>query len=57
MHSLPSLTNFETFEAWRADAARCLPAALDIVRSHGLPHADPHIFSTGTISWSDSTTG
>lgn len=48
MHSLPSLSDFETFEAWRADPSQCLPAALDIARSHGLPHADPHVFSTGT---------
>lgn len=48
MHSLPSLPDFETFEAWRADPSQCLPAALDIARSHGLPHADPHVFSTGT---------
>jgi len=48
MHSLPSLSNFETFQAWRADASQCLPVALDIARSHGLPHADPQIFSTGT---------
>lgn len=48
MHSLPSLSNFEAFQAWRADASQCLSAALDIARSHGLPHADPQIFSTGT---------
>jgi hygromycin-B 7''-O-kinase len=48
MHSLPSLSDFETFQAWRADASQCLPAALDIARSHGLPHADPQVFSTGT---------
>jgi hygromycin-B 7''-O-kinase len=48
MHSLPSLTNPETFQAWRADPSRCLPAALDIARSHGLPHADPQVFATGT---------
>jgi len=48
MHSLPSLSNFETFEAWRADASQCLPVALDIARSHGLPHAEAHVFSTGT---------
>jgi hygromycin-B 7''-O-kinase len=47
-HSLPSLSNFEAFQGWRADASRCLPAVLDIARCHGLPHADPHIFSTGT---------
>jgi len=48
MHSLPSLSNFEAFQAWRADVSQCLPAALDIARSHGLPHAHPHLFSTGT---------
>ncbi|MDO9060973.1 MAG: aminoglycoside 3'-phosphotransferase/choline kinase family protein, partial [Bradyrhizobium sp.] len=48
MHSLPALTDFETFEAWRADPSRCLPAALDIARSHGLPHAGAHVFATGT---------
>jgi hygromycin-B 7''-O-kinase len=48
MHSLPRVENIETFQAWRADVSRCLPAALDIARSHGLPHADPHLFSTGT---------
>jgi hygromycin-B 7''-O-kinase len=48
MHSLPGVPDFETFQAWRADASQCLPVALDIARSHGLPHADPQIFSTGT---------
>jgi len=48
MHSLPSLSNFGAFQAWRADESRCLPAALDIARSHGLPHADPQLFATGT---------
>jgi hygromycin-B 7''-O-kinase len=48
MHSLPSVENIEAFKAWRADASRCLPAALDIARSHGLPHGDPHLFATGT---------
>src|SRR5882672_8321911 len=48
MHSLPRLSNFEAFQAWRADASQCLRAALDIARSHGLPHADPQLFSTGT---------
>ena len=38
----------EAFGAWRADPSRCLPAAMDIARSHGLPDADPHLFSTGT---------
>ncbi|MDO9295372.1 phosphotransferase [Bradyrhizobium sp.] len=48
MHALPSLTTSETFQAWRADAAQWLSAALDIARSHGLPHADAHVFATGT---------
>jgi hygromycin-B 7''-O-kinase len=48
MHALPSLATAETFQAWRADAALCLPAALDIARRHGLPHADAHVFATGT---------
>jgi hygromycin-B 7''-O-kinase len=48
MHALPSPSDFETFQAWRADASQCLPVALDIARSHGLPHADPQVFSTGT---------
>jgi hygromycin-B 7''-O-kinase len=48
MHSLPSVDTIEAFTAWRADASRCLPAALDIARSHGLPHGDPHLFATGT---------
>jgi hygromycin-B 7''-O-kinase len=47
-HSLPRLANIEAFRAWRADASQCLPAALDIARSHGLPHGAPHLFSTGT---------
>jgi hygromycin-B 7''-O-kinase len=48
MHSLPGLQDFETFQAWRADASQCLPVALDIARSHGLPHADPQVLATGT---------
>ncbi|MDP3691365.1 phosphotransferase, partial [Bradyrhizobium sp.] len=48
MHALPDLPNDETFQAWRADASQCLTAALDIARSHGLPHADAHVFATGT---------
>jgi hygromycin-B 7''-O-kinase len=27
---------------------QCLPVTLDIARGHGLPHADPQLFSTGT---------
>ncbi len=48
MHALPSEQNIAAFQAWRADRSQCLAAALDIARSHGLPHADPHLFSTGT---------
>jgi len=48
MHSLPSLETIEAFRAWRAEASQCLPAALDIARRHGLPHGNPHLFSTGT---------
>src|SRR6266704_1142599 len=48
MHSLPSPSNFEALQAWRADASQCLSAALDIAHCHGLRPATPHIFSTGT---------
>jgi hygromycin-B 7''-O-kinase len=48
MHSLPGATTIEAFHAWRADSSRCLPAALDIARSHGLPHGKPYLFPTGT---------
>ena len=48
LHSLPAVQDIAAFQAWRADRSQCLAAALDIARSHGLPHADPHLFSTGT---------
>jgi hypothetical protein len=48
MPSMPRVTIWTHSSAWRADPSRCLAAALDIARSHGLPHADPHLFSTGT---------
>jgi hygromycin-B 7''-O-kinase len=48
MHSLPTLSDFEAFRAWRANPSQWLPAALDIARSEGLPHADPQPFLTGT---------
>jgi hygromycin-B 7''-O-kinase len=48
MHSLPRVKDFEAFRAWRADPSRCLPAARDIARSHGLPHGDAQLFPTGT---------
>lgn len=46
--SLPAFANVESFGAFRADPARWLPIAHDIVRSHGLACAAPHIFATGT---------
>jgi hygromycin-B 7''-O-kinase len=48
MHALPSVKNIEAYHAWRADTAQCLPAALDIARSHRLPHGEALLFSTGT---------
>jgi hygromycin-B 7''-O-kinase len=48
LHSLPAVQDIAAFQAWRADTSQCLAAALDIARSHGLHHADPHLFSTGT---------
>ena len=48
LHSLPAVQDIAAFQAWRADTSQCLAAALDIARDHGLPHADPHLFSTGT---------
>lgn len=46
--SLPILSDYEAFHAWRADTSRWLPIALDIVRGHGLRPAAPHVFATGT---------
>lgn len=46
--SLPAFTDAESFSAFRADPARWLPVARDIVRSHGLACASPHVFATGT---------
>jgi hygromycin-B 7''-O-kinase len=48
MPALPNIQNIGEFQAWRADAAQCLPAALDIARRHGLPAGNPHLFTTGT---------
>ena len=48
MQSLPSLSNFEAFRAWRVDVSQWLPTALDIAASHGLAPDQPHIFTTGT---------
>ncbi|NOJ44107.1 aminoglycoside phosphotransferase family protein [Bradyrhizobium australiense] len=46
--SLPPLTDYEAFRAWRADPVQWLPIARDIARRHGLSCAAPHVFSTGT---------
>ncbi|KRR30378.1 aminoglycoside phosphotransferase family protein [Bradyrhizobium retamae] len=46
--SLPTLTDYEPFRAFRADPAQWLPIARDIARGHGLACAAPHVFSTGT---------
>ena len=48
MLTLPFIADWEAFQTWRADAAVWLPAALDIARHNGLPHADPHVFAKGT---------
>jgi hygromycin-B 7''-O-kinase len=48
MHSLPSAKNIAAFQAWRADASRWLPVALDIARGHDLTCMTPHVFTTGT---------
>ena len=45
---LPTFNDYESFDAWRLDTARSLPAALDIARSHGLSSSAPHIFVTGS---------
>lgn len=46
--SLPVLSDFEAFQAWRADTSHWLPVALDIAHGHGLKTAAPHVFTTGT---------
>jgi len=48
MLSLPGLTNFDAFRAWRTDASRWLPIARDIARGHDLACIAPHVFATGT---------
>jgi hygromycin-B 7''-O-kinase len=45
---LPAFTDYESFHPWRMNAAQCLPAAIDIARSHGLPCSEAHLFATGT---------
>ncbi|MGT2502754.1 aminoglycoside phosphotransferase family protein [Bradyrhizobium guangxiense] len=46
--TLPHFTDAESFRAFRSDAPRWLPIALDIARGHGLDVSAPHVFSTGT---------
>jgi hygromycin-B 7''-O-kinase len=46
--SLPSVSDYESYRAWRADASQWLPVALDIARTHGLACTEPHVFTTGT---------
>ena len=48
MTSLPSLGDYESFQAWRSETARWLPVAADIARGHGLACTAPHVFATGT---------
>ncbi|TQF31453.1 aminoglycoside 3'-phosphotransferase/choline kinase family protein [Bradyrhizobium sp. UNPA324] len=45
---LPDLTDAQSFRAFRSDAPRWLPIALDIARGHGLDTSAPHQFATGT---------
>src|SRR3954471_6239640 len=44
----PVLAEFAAFRAFRSDAARWLPMAHDIARSHGVPWSDPVVFAAGT---------
>jgi hygromycin-B 7''-O-kinase len=46
--SLPNFIDPETFHAWRANASRWLPVAIDIARDHGFACTAPHAFATGT---------
>jgi hygromycin-B 7''-O-kinase len=46
--SLPSLANYDSYRAWRADTSRWLPLVRDIARSHDLPDRVSHVFATGT---------
>ncbi|WP_407167317.1 phosphotransferase [Bradyrhizobium sp. ORS 111] len=46
--SLPLLTDYDTYRAWRSDTSRWLPVARDIADGHGLPCDAPHVFATGT---------
>jgi len=46
--SLPPITDYDSYRAWRSDRSRWLPVARDIADGHGLPCDAPHVFSTGT---------
>lgn len=46
--SLPGPMSFEKFEAFRAEPAQWLPAAIHIARSHSLPCDDVHVFPNGS---------
>jgi hygromycin-B 7''-O-kinase len=48
MTGFPTFPNAETFRQWRMNPSQWLPVAIDIARAHGLPHAAPHVFPTGT---------
>jgi len=48
MTTLPDFATYRDFAAWRANPARCLPAALDLARAHGFAASEPHHFATGT---------
>ncbi|QPF84313.1 aminoglycoside 3'-phosphotransferase/choline kinase family protein [Bradyrhizobium genosp. L] len=47
MH-LPSITDYDSYRAWRGDTSRFLPIVREIAESHGLACITPHVFSTGT---------
>jgi hygromycin-B 7''-O-kinase len=46
--SLPPITDYDTYRAWRGDTSRWLPVVREIADTHGLPCAAPHVFATGT---------
>ena len=46
--SLPFLSDYESYRAWRSDTSRWLPIALDIAAGQGLTSIAPHVFATGT---------
>ena len=48
LQGLPAFTDTASFRAFRADAPRWLPIALDIARTHNLDTSAPHVFATGT---------